>query len=108
MLFRSIVVIFLALLSGINISLLIFYLKNKARALKIAGISGLGLAIGLLGIGCGACGSLILSSIFGLSFAVGFIGLLPLKGLEFGLLGIIILIISIYLITKKISSSGVC
>lgn len=57
--------------------------------------------VGLLGIGCDACGLVILSSIFGLSATAGFIGILSLAGLEFGLLGIIILTISIYLVAKK-------
>lgn len=105
---NQILIICLALLSGINISFLIFYLKNRISNLKLAGSSGLALFVGFLGIGCGACGSVILASVFGLTFATGLIGLLPFNGLEFGLLGIILISTSIYLLTKKISQPGVC
>lgn len=105
---NQIVIICLAILSGINLSLLIFYFKTKAKTLKLAGASGLGLGLGLLGVGCGACGSIILSSLFGLTATAGFIGFLPLNGLEFDLAGIIILFISIYLLAKKISQPEVC
>ena len=105
---NRILIIGLALLGGINVALLVFYIKNRAKVLKTAGMSGLGLGVGLLGIGCGACGSVILSSIFGLTIAVGFIGGLPLKGLEFGLVGIILILISIYVVAKRISQPEVC
>lgn len=105
---NRIVILVLTLLGGINISFLVFYLKNKAEVLKMAGTSGLGLVIGFLGIGCGACGSVILTSIFGLTFATGFIGFLPLQGLEFGLLGIVLILISIYLLAKKINQPNIC
>lgn len=104
----QILIICLALLSGVNISLLILYFKKRAKILKMAGVSGLGLIIGFLGIGCVACGSVILSSIFGLTATAGFIGLLPLRGLEFGLIGIIILCTSIYLVAKKIDQPPIC
>ena len=102
------VIISLALLVGINVSCVVFYLKRQTKVLKAAGAGGLGLAIGLLGAGCGSCGSIILASIFGLTAALGFISFLPFKGLEFGLLGIVLILISIYLLAKKINQPKAC
>ena len=68
----------------------------------------IGIIVGFLGVGCASCGSLILSSIFGLSVTASFIGFLPFKGLELGILGIVILLISIYLVAKKIQDPLMC
>jgi hypothetical protein len=101
----TIIVIFL---SGVNISLLGYYLKNRIKLERAVGTGILGSVAGLLGVGCTSCGSVLLSSIFGLSATVGFIGILPLQGAEFGLAGIIILSFSIYMIAKKIQNPLVC
>ena len=98
----------IVLLSGINISLLWFYLKNKIKLEHSAGIGFLGTLAGLFGVGCASCGSVLLSSLFGLSATVGFLGVLPLEGAEFGQLGLVILAWSIYLLAKKIQNPLVC
>lgn len=101
-------IITVIILSGVNVSLLAFYLKNRIKLEKAAGSGVLGTIAGLLGVGCTSCGSVLLSSIFGLSATAGFIGVLPLKGAEFGIVGILILTLSIYLIAKKIQTPFVC
>lgn len=98
----------LAGLSGINLSLLVYFLKNKRDLLKLAGLSGTGLLIGVLGIGCGPCGLVVLSALIGLSATTSLMLSLPWQGLEFGLSGIIILLISIYLLLKRIAQGEVC
>src|SRR3989344_4288793 len=96
--------IVLAFFTGLNVALIIYYFKKRHDILKATG-SGLGiLAIisGVLGIGCASCGSVILTSVIGFTAAVSFLGVLPLKGLEFGLLAIILFIVSIFILSKKI------
>lgn len=96
-----------ALLSGINFSLLIFYFKRLKNA-KIFG-SGLGGTIStVLGSGCASCGSVILTSLFGVTTTVSLIYTLPLRGNEFSLAGITILVLSIFLLTKKINKPISC
>jgi len=100
--------IIVALLFGINMAILIYYIRKKIKLQRAAGLGGIGVLSGLIGIGCASCGSVILSSIFGIGATAGFIGILPLKGQEFGLLSIGILGFSIFLIAKKIQNSNNC
>ena len=75
---------------------------------KAAGSSLFGTFVGILGVGCTACGSVIISSIFGLGATAGFIGLFPLKGSEFGILGMTILLWANYSLAKKIHQPIAC
>lgn len=102
------IVIVLSVLSGVNISALVFYIKNKIAAGREAGLGGLGLAMGILGVGCLSCGSVILSFLFGTTTTLMFISNLPLKGIEFGLVAIVLLLLSIYLVAKKINNLNIC
>src|SRR3989344_7929039 len=87
---RSITFIVVFLFS-INISLFAYFILRAAKLSKEAGISTSGFILGMIGVGCATCGSVILSSFLGVSATAGFIGALPLKGQEFGLLSIILL-----------------
>ncbi len=100
--------IIVALLFGLNIALLIYYLKKRIRLQRSSGLGVIGIISGLIGVGCASCGSVILSSIFGLGATAGFIGVLPLKGQEFGLLSIAIILFSIFLLAKKIQDPNSC
>lgn len=107
-LISQITLIVVALLAGLNLSLASYYFKQRVALEKLAGTSLLGIIGGFLGIGCSACGSVVLSSLFGVAATSVVIGLLPLHGAEFGLLSILLLFISLYFIIKKINSSVVC
>ena len=63
---------------------------------------------GVLGMGCAACGSFLLTSIFSLFGASWLLSYLPLDGGEFGILGVILLAVSLYLTAKKIQNPAVC
>lgn len=100
--------ILIAVLFGVNISVLIFYLKKRFSLEKSVGTSIGGIVSGLLGVGCASCGSVILSSIFGLGATAGFLGLLPLRGQEFALLGIVVLTVSTGITARKIQDPLFC
>lgn len=102
------ITIVISALAGVNIAFLVYYLKTRLSFEKEAGASMGGMVLGLLGVGCASCGSVIFSTFFGLSVAVGFLGVLPLKGQEFGLAGVALLLISIYLTSQKINSPLSC
>lgn len=95
-------------LSAINASMLAYYLARRVRSERGAGVGIAGTVVGLLGIGCTACGSIILSSVFGFGAAAGFLGFLPLGGLELGAVGIFALIFSIRLLSRRIQNPDVC
>lgn len=103
-----IILVTISLLFGLNISLFVFYLKRRIKLQKEAGLSVGGIIAGMVGIGCASCGSFILTSLFGMSASVAFLGLLPLGGHEFGILSIAILGYSIISISKKIQEPLVC
>jgi hypothetical protein len=72
------------------------------------GVSLLGVATSLLGVGCASCGSVVLTSLIGLSSASTVLGILPFRGQEFGFLGIAILLMAIIYTMKKINQPFLC
>lgn len=100
----------IAILFGINVALFIHYIrKQKTGVSKINGVAGIGgLVSGIFGIGCAACGTFILTWVLGLVGAVGLLTFLPLGGEEFGIIGVILLVISIRMIVKKLTEPQTC
>jgi len=70
--------------------------------------STVGLVLGVLGIGCASCGSLVLASLFSLLGLGGVFAMLPFGGVEFAVIGLIMLVISTYYLLKKIHDPMVC
>ncbi|RJQ35323.1 hypothetical protein C4568_01115 [Candidatus Parcubacteria bacterium] len=100
----------IALLFGVNLAMAIYFLNRKISEVKQGGITTgfLGIASGVLGMGCAACGSFLLTSGLSLIGASGILVFLPLAGSEFGILGVILLSVSIYLTAKQIQNPAVC
>ena len=95
-------------LAGMQVSLLIYYLRQTARLQQSMGMSALGVATSMLGVGCASCGSVILTSFIGFGSATAVLVLLPFRGQEFGFLGIGILLFAISLTIRKIDQPFVC
>lgn len=102
--------IMIAILFGINIAMLVYYVKKRKALFRgrdsAAGMGGL--VAGIFGIGCAACGTFLLSVILTFLGAGGLIALLPLGGEEFGILGVLLLLYSVYWIAKKIEEPQIC
>ncbi len=99
----------IALLTGINIALFVYYVKRQRQlAQGSLAVGSVGIVSGILGMGCAACGSLILTSFLGTAGGLGFIATLPLGGSEFGIFGVILLGIATYSLAKQISKPMVC
>lgn len=105
--FSRTIAIVISVLSGINLAMFVFYIKRRIKLYKSSGLGFLAALVGLLGIGCASCGSVLITSIFGFG-ATAFLGFLPFHGLEIGFLGIAFLLLSIYLLADKISNPLVC
>lgn len=99
----------IAILFGIDLAMII-YLVKRSRALGQGEITASvgGVISGIFGVGCAACGSFVATSILSLVGAGGAVALLPFKGGEFGLLSIILLASSIFLVARKIAAPPIC
>lgn len=97
-----------ALIVGLNLSCLAYYLHNRMQTLRAAGSSLAGVLLSMIGVGCSACGSVVLSSLIGFGAATQVLAVLPLRGKEFSLLAILILTSSTYWVMKKIIDPEVC
>ena len=99
-----------AILFGVNLAMVMYFLKRKISEAKQIGINTglMGIASGVLGMGCAACGSFLLTSSLSFIGVSGILAFLPLAGAEFGILGVILLSISIYLTAKQIQNPAVC
>lgn len=109
--FSAIYLFCVAVLFGINVALLVFYIRRRqevTRNSKLHVVSLGGIVSSILGIGCVACGSVVLTSVFAMFGAGGLVVLLPLHGLEFSFLGIIMLVISIVYLAKRVDDPMVC
>lgn len=102
----------IAILFGINIALLAYYIRRARGGVRGVGSTGAagigGLVSGIFGIGCAACGTFIFTSVLALFGATGLLVFLPFGGEEFGFLGVALLMYSIYLLAKKINDPLVC
>lgn len=100
----------IAVLFGVNLSMIVYYLRHKITETKQNGIAVgfFGMASGVIGMGCASCGTVLLTSIFSLLGASWMLSFLPLRGGEFGILGVILLLISFYAMAKKIQNPAVC
>ncbi len=111
--FTSLAVVYtlaIAVLFGMYLALLVYYLRKKRAGAKRGEVATgfLGLASGVFGIGCAACGSVFLTGTLALFGAAGAIAFLPLGGAEFGVLGTLLLVFSVYLTAKQINDPLVC
>lgn len=102
--FARIVTLLVSALFGANMALLVWLLKRRYALGREAGASVFGTVLGLIGVGCASCGSVIAAALVGTAF----VAMMPLRGLEFGLLGILVLMFSAYLTAKAIVRPAVC
>lgn len=103
----------IAVLFGTNAAMVTYYVGQRRRLRmrmeQASAATGLGgLASGLIGIGCAACGSFVLGPVLTFVGAAGFITLLPFQGQEFGVLGVAILGFSVVLVAEKICEPLAC
>ena len=100
----------IAALFGINLAMVAYFLKRTRAGLSkqnlAVGVGGV--ASGALGIGCAACGSFILTTALSSFGAASALAILPLRGGEFGILSVVLLVLSLILISKKIAAPLIC
>lgn len=92
----SLLLIAIGTLTGVNIAMLLYHLRE--HRLSLGGSSGSvgGVIFGTLGAGCAACGSAVVAGVLGLFGAGWLLALLPLEGLEFAFVGLLVLVLSTF------------
>lgn len=98
----------IAALTGVQVALLTFYIRQTAKLQKDIGVSFLGTIASLFGIGCLSCGSVLLTTLVGLSTTYELLRFLPFQGLEFSVIGIGILLFAMKQTIHRINQPGVC
>ncbi len=101
----------IALLLGLNVTWLTFYIMRARVGVRRFSGSGWqigGLVSGVLGMGCAACGVAVLAAILQLIGAAWIITYMPLHGAEFALLAIVILSYSLWRLSQRILDPLVC
>lgn len=96
------VLIITAILTGLNLTLLVQRLSSLKNSGKLRLMIGGSSVIGIIGSGCASCG-LSLLTLIGLGGSLAF---LPFRGTEISIITVVILTYSTYILTK--SQSGYC
>ena len=101
--------IIFSILIGINVSLLLFYLKTYGLHSKTgATTAALGTLTGILGFGCAACGSLFFTALVASIAGVGIAAALPVNGFVFQAAGVALLAFSIIRLSHSITRPHTC
>lgn len=101
--FASVIVV--SILGGVSTSMIIYKIAATRKSGSSQGLLSFGgIFGGALSSSCAACSSALIS-VLGVS---GGLAVFPLKGLELSALSIVILIVSIFFISKSLSESGAC
>jgi len=100
----------IAVLFGIATAMITYQVKQRriAAAGQSIAIGSGAVASGVLGVGCAACGSLILGVVLPSLGVAGALAAMPLQGEEFGLLSVGLLFVSLSLISRNIVDSTAC
>nr|WP_202932578.1 hypothetical protein [Halorussus salinus] len=100
----EVLLVAIAALAGVDVAMVVYHFREhgvgpseRERAGGgAAGGSTVGLVLGALGAGCAACGSAVLAGLLSLFGVAGAATLLPFDGLEFSVLALVALVLSIY------------
>lgn len=103
----SVLLVATAVLVGIDIALVTYHLREHRLAVEEGSGGVVGIALGTLGAGCASCGSAVLAGLFSLVGAGSVLTLLPLDGLEFTLVALVVLVLSIYWIAEGLKGGTI-
>lgn len=101
-------IVLVSLLLGVNVVLAARHLRHRYHLNRMSGLGLLGALIAMLGVGCAACGSVVLVALFGTGAVAAILRYLPLEGLEFGILGCAIMVASGWYTAVKIANGDSC
>lgn len=100
-----------AFLLGVVSAMIVYVFNHKRTALagsSIFATTGSGAVAALFGIGCAACGPLLLGGLFAALGAGGLLIVLPLHGAELGIVAVLLLGYAVYSLARVITAPAVC
>lgn len=92
---------------GTNVALLGFHLRHNRATLRSGSGSVVGVALGVLGAGCASCGLAVVASVLSLTGVAAGLTALPLEGMEFLLVALVVTVLSIHWVAAGIESGAV-
>lgn len=98
----------IALLAGVSMAMSAYLMRRNLQATSGVSLTALGTIVALIGVGCLSCGATLLTALIGIVASTTIVGFLPLHGWEFSLLAIILMSISIWRLSLKVSQNGTC
>ena len=87
-------------LIGVNTAMLVYHVREHALSASQGTTSVAGVVLGTLGAGCAACGSAVLAGVLSLFGATASLTFLPLEGLEFALVALVTLVLSVFWLAR--------
>jgi hypothetical protein len=102
------IVVSIALLTGINIAMAIYLMRRNLLVRGTRRLAGISAVAALLGVGCLSCGTSLLAALIGVVASTTLLGLLPFHGLELSFFAIVILLFSIWQLSRKVMGPESC
>lgn len=97
-----------SLLFGLNTAVTVRYLRRRLALGATGGLGLAGLIVALVGVGCSACGAIVLSFLVGTTATASFVGTLPLGGNELDFLAVAVLAATFVISLRKLAAPMVC
>lgn len=94
------VLLVVAILVGVDVALVAYHVGEAGLSGRAGGSGAAGVVLGALGAGCAACGTALLAGLLSLLGVTVSVTVLPLDGLEFALLAVVALLVSIHWVTQ--------
>ena len=88
--------VFVSLLLGVDVAMATYHFREHRVTVEASGASAVGVLLATLGAGCAACGVPILLGVLSLLGIPSAALLLPFDGLEFDVLAVVVLTLSIH------------
>lgn len=98
----------IAVLFGLNAAVALHTVRQRLRERSAAGLGLAGLVAGLIGVGCSACGAVVLAGLLGAGTTAAVIRVLPLGGLEFSLAAVLLLTAALLVTARQAHRSQAC
>lgn len=108
----AVLTVIISVLVGLQVAALLFYIRSMRHDGGVvrtsSALSVSGFVSGLFGIGCSACGSVIITGLLSTVGASGLLTLLPLGGEEFSFIAVGLLLYSLCYLIRAADRGKVC